>query len=156
MKKSDFRQQRPQKDVFPRRKQEEILNQTIEFVKSDLLPHPKINKLILFGSLARGDFGRYRQEYKGRLYSDIDILLLVENDFSVPDSWQLHFEGNRDLAGDLYQVYNYKKLDDRYLIQYMVCKEKSYSRKKNREIAERWGVPLKLENSQHAYKIIYS
>lgn len=155
MVKDDFRQQRPQKEIFSQQRQEKILRRAVEFVKRDLLPHPNSNKLILFGSLARGDFGRYREEYKERIYSDIDILLLVDNEFEVPDSWELQFGGDPELKSDLYRVYNYKKVDDKFLVQYMVCRQLSYQQEKNREVAEDWGIPLKLEDSEHAYKLIY-
>lgn len=151
----DYEQERPEKDIFSQPRQKAILKQVREFVKDDLLPNPKINKIILFGSLAEGKFGRYKQEYKGRIYSYIDILLLVDNDFEVPDSWELHFAGDPEFEGDLYQVYNQKKLESKYLMQYMVCREKSYRREENREVAEKWGVPLKLEESEHEHQVIY-
>ena len=151
----DYRKGRPEKEVFSIERQEEIKKEVVEFVNENLVPHPKINKIILFGSLAKGEFGKYKEEYKNRIYSDIDLLLLVENDYKVPGDWKIHFEGNPDLEGDLYKAYFGEKLENKFLVQYMVCRKKSYTNSENKEVAEKWGVPLKLESSEHEFEIIY-
>lgn len=152
---TDYKEERPEKEVFPSERQEEIKEEVKEFVNENLIPHLKINKIVLFGSLAKGEFGKYEEKYQDRIYSDVDLLLMVENDFKVPEDWEIHFEGRPELEGDLYKAYFGEKLEDKFLLQYMVCRKKSYTSPKNKEIAEGWGVPLKLEESKLDYEIIY-
>lgn len=153
---NDYKEKRPEKEVFPEEKQRKLKKKAKKYVKEELFPDSRINKIILFGSLAKEEFGKYKEKYKDRIYSDIDFLLLVENDFKVLEDWKIHFEGDSDFKGDLYKVYNNGKLNERYLIQYMVCRRKSYTESENREVAEKWGVPLKLEKSDNDYEVIYS
>lgn len=141
--------ERPGKTVLPKPEQREILKKAKSLVLKDLLPNPKINKILMFGSLVKRTFGKYEKPYKGRTYSDIDILLLVEDDFKVPEKWKLHFES------DLYNVYNICKLNGKILIQYMVCRKSSYQNEEHQKEAENWGVPLLLERSRHGYIVLY-
>ena len=55
-----------------------------EFAIGNLLPNPKINKIMLFGSLAKGTFGKYEKPFHGRKYSDVDVLLFVKDDYKIP------------------------------------------------------------------------
>jgi predicted nucleotidyltransferase len=141
--------ERPKKSILPEDEQKEILEKVKEFVLDDLLPNPKINKIILFGSLVKGTFGKYEKTYKNRIYSDIDILVMVEDDFEVQDEWKSHF------SCGLYDVYNVHELDGKIPIQYLVCTKKSYEKEENQEEAEKWGVPLLLNKSKHNYIILY-
>lgn len=145
----DYMKDRPKKNVFPKSEQREILKRAKEFVLGDLLPNPKINKIILFGSLIEGKFGEYGKPYKDRKYSDVDVLLFVEEDFEVPDDWGEHFHC------DMYDVYNARMMDGKILVQYMVCRKSSYQNKEYQKESEKWGVPLSLEKSKHRYIVIY-
>lgn len=141
--------ERPGKTILPKSEQSKILKKTKSFVLKDLLPNEKINKIILFGSMAKGTFGRYEKSYKNRTYSDIDILLLVEDDFKVPKKWKPHYQGK------LYNMYNIRRLHNRFLVQYMVCRKASYKNKKHQIEAEKWGVPLLLSKSKHKHTILH-
>ena len=145
----EYMKERPPKTILSKSEQKKIFEKVKKFVLKDLLPNPKINKIILFGSLIKETFGRYEKPFKGRIYSDVDVLLLVENSFEVPNTWKKHF------MGKIYQVYNRTKLDNEILIQYIVCKKEFYQNKKYQNIAEKWGVPLLLDKSKHKYVIIY-
>jgi len=145
----EYMKERPRKTIFSKSEQKKIFEKVKNFVLNDLLPNPKINKIIMFGSLVKGTFGKYEKPFKHRMYSDIDILLLVENNFRVPKKWKLH------ISCKLYKVFNITKLDRKILIQYMVCRKKSYTNKKHQKEAEKWGAPLLLAKSKHKYVVIY-
>jgi predicted nucleotidyltransferase len=144
----DYMKERPKRKPFSMELQRGIIKRVREFVLKDLLPNPDINRIILFGSLARGEFGRYEGPFQGRIYSDIDILLLVEDDFEPRRGWELHFEGR------MYNVYNTGKLDG-FLVQYMVCRRSVYEDPDCQREAEDWGVPLLLRKSRHRYIVLY-
>lgn len=144
----DYMKERPRKTILSKTEQNKILGQVKDFVLKDLLPDKKINRILLFGSLAKGTFGRYESAYKSRTYSDIDILLFVDDDFKVHKKWKSHFECR------LYNVYNIRKLENKILIQYMVCRKSSYQNKEHQKEADNWGVPL-LSESKHKYIVLY-
>ncbi len=141
--------ERPKKIVLSKSEQKKIFEKVKKFVLKDLLPNPKINKILMFGSLVKGTFGKYEKPFKKRIYSDVDILLFVEDDFKVPKHWKEHF------IGKIFQVYNRIKLDKKILIQYLVCKRSNYQNKKYQKIAENWGVPFLLKKSKHKYIVLY-
>ncbi|MBD3156004.1 MAG: hypothetical protein GF368_05115 [Candidatus Aenigmarchaeota archaeon] len=141
--------ERPKKTIFSKFRQEAILKKTKKFVLEDLLPNPKINKIILFGSLVEGNFGEYERPFKNRRYSDVDVLLIVEDDFEVPEEWGEHFHC------DIYDVYNSHMMDEEILVQYIVCRKNSYQNKEHQKESEKWGVPLSLEKSKHKNIIIH-
>ncbi len=145
----DYMKERPRKAILSKIEQNKILKQVRDFVLKDLLPDKRINKILLFGSLAKGAFGRYESAYKSRTYSDIDILLFVDDEFKIPKKWKSHFECK------LYDVYNVRKLKNKILIQYMVCRKRSYQNKGHQKEAEKWGVPLLLSKSRHKYIVLY-
>jgi len=141
--------ERPKKTIFSRSKQREMLKRAKDFVLSDLLPDPKINKIILFGSVVEGKFGEYEKPFKNRKYSDVDVLLFVEEDFEVPREWEKH------LHCDMYDVYNAHWMDGEILVQYMVCRESQYQNEEYQKESEKWGVPLSLGESRHENIILY-
>ena len=144
----DYMKERPKKTVFPESRQKKILEKAKKFVLVDLLPNPKINKIVLFGSLVEGKFGEYEKPFKDRKYSDVDVLLMVEENFEVPNQWGEHFHC------EMYDVYNAHMMDE-ILVQYMVCRKSQYQNEKYQEESEKWGVPLSLDESKHKNMVIY-
>lgn len=140
---------RPKRTALPKGEQEEILRNLIQYTENNLLPNSKINKIVLFGSLAEGTFGEYEKEWKHGLYSDIDIALFVEDGFEIQKTWHEHFKCK------MYTVYNILKLDGKHLIQYLVARKSAYTNPKFQKEAEKWGVPLLLEKSRHKHMVLY-
>jgi predicted nucleotidyltransferase len=103
-----YMEERPRKNFFSKSEKRKIFKKAKKFVLKDLLPNSKINRIIIFGSLVRGTFGKYEKPFKHRLYSDVDFLILVENDFKIPKKWKPYF------SCKLYDVFNRKKLDKKY------------------------------------------
>ena len=138
----------PPKIIFSKSKQNFILKQIKEWVFNNLPPDIFLYQKKIFGSMAKGLFGKYQTKFKGRLYSDIDILFVVDDDFIPPKNWKIQFE----CVKDVWVVYDVAvvpiKIDDEIIfveIQFIILK-KSYSQKtKTIEEAEKWGIPLKKD-----------
>jgi len=145
----EYMKGRPKKTILSKSEQKKIFEKAKKFVLNDLLSSPKINKILMFGSLAKGTFGKYEKPFKNRMYSDVDILIFVENDFKIPKKWKPYF------SCELYDVFYRIKLDKRILIQYMVSRKNVYQNKKHQKEAEKWGVPLLLTKSKHKYIILH-
>jgi|SRR3989338_5080090 len=148
-----YMKERPKKTIFSKNEQKKIFRKMKSFVLKDLLPNPKINKIIIFGSMAKGTLGKYEASHKSRkvsrFYSDIDILLMVEDNFEIHKKWKPHF------SCQSYDVFNIIKMDKKIPIQYMVCRKSKYGKKKHQKSAEIWGVPLLLNKSKHKYIVLY-
>ncbi len=130
--------ERPKKTIFPESKQKQLREKVQKYVLKMLLPDSAINKIILFGSLVKGNFGRYEKSFKGRDLSDIDVLLFVEESFEIPKNWKQQY------TLDLYDIYDAGDFEN-ILVQIMVCKKSSYTNKEHQQRAEPWGVPLLLK-----------
>ena len=140
-----------EKIILPINEQKKILEKSIQQVKSDLLPNPKINAIAVYGSIINGNFGMYKKRHSGRKYSDIDILILVSDDFTIPTEWKLKMRGETPT----HSVYNVELIEGKYLIQYIVVPRKIYSELNHQKMAEQNGVPLKLSKSKHKHLIIF-
>lgn len=132
--------ERPKKTVYSRKEQGMILAKAREFVLQDLLPDSDINKILIFGSLAKGTFGEYERSWRHGKFSDIDVLILADDNFRPPKEWKV-WTGH-----EKFKVYTHGRLDNKYLIQYMVWKEKQYSDETNKREVEKWGIPLKKKS----------
>ncbi len=144
-----YTKERPRKIIFSKTEQKKIFEKAKDFILKDLLPNKKISKVLMMGSLVKGTFGKYEKPFKNRIYSDIDVLLMVEDDFSIPKKWRFHF------SCKLYDVFDIDKFDKKISVQYIVCRKSSYQNKKNQKEAEKWGVPLLLRKSNHRYTVLY-
>ena len=80
-------EKRPRKTIFSKSEQRKIFEKAKNFVLNDLLPNSKINKILMFGSLVEGTFGKYEKPFKNRIFSDVDILIFVEDNFKIPSNW---------------------------------------------------------------------
>ena len=56
------------------------------------LPDTNIYLARMFGSLVKGTFGKYQGKWKGREFSDVDVLFVVKDGFNAPKSWKIHFK----------------------------------------------------------------
>ena len=88
---ADYMKDRPPKTVFPIEKQMLILGQMKRYIFDHLPPKTKFYRKRLFGSLAKGTFGKYTRKFKGREFSDVDVLFVVDDDFKPPRRSKVHF-----------------------------------------------------------------
>lgn len=151
---NDYMKERPRKDIFSAAQQKLILTQIKKFIYNNLPPNTKLYKIRLFGSLAKGTFGKYAGKWKGREFSDVDVLFVVDDDFKPPRKWRIHFKPKDGLM----RVYNVKTVpvateDETVLVdvQYVIL-PKTYARKPETiAMAEQWGIPLKRFFSKHRF-----
>ncbi len=154
MSETDYMKERPPKTIFPIEKQMMILDQIKEYVYDHLLQKTKIHRMRLFGSLAKGTFGKYDGTWKGRKYSDVDVLFVVDDNFIVPREWKIHFEpkGKEWIVYDIATV-PVTTIDETAFVevQYIVVPISSARKLETIALAEKWGIPLKRFLSKHKF-----
>src|SRR3989344_4784151 len=78
---------KPEKKYYE--KQEDILKKFIYFIRPFLKKYKKdIEKVYLWGSLAEGTFGLYKKKYSGQVGSDVDLVIFLKKDSSIPKEWK--------------------------------------------------------------------
>jgi len=151
---ADFMKGRPSKHIFSIKKQKLILNKIKKYISDNLPPNTKLYRKRLFGSLAKGTFGKYDGKYKGREFSDVDILFVVDDNFKPLKKWKVHF----NCVDKVWVVYDVAevpvKTEDEtvlVLVQYIIL-TKTYSEKPDTiDNAEQWGIPLKKSSSKNKF-----
>ena len=154
---NNFMNERPPKIIFSKSKQNFILKCIKKWVMNNLPQNTFLYEKKIFGSMAKGLFGKYQTKFKGRLFSDIDILFVVDDDFLPPSNWKIQFE----CVKDVWVVYDVAivpiKTDNEIIfveIQFIILK-KTYSQKiKTIEEAEKWGIPLKKDTNNKYISLI--
>jgi hypothetical protein len=150
----DYMKERPPKNIFPIEKQMLVLGQIKRFILSNLPENTKFYRKRLFGSLAKGTFGKYEGKWKGREFSDVDVLFVVDDDFEPNPKWKVHFEAERKV----WVVYDVKVVpvttDDEIVfvdVQYVILTKTFASEPETIVKVEKWGIPLKRILSKHRY-----
>lgn len=64
-----------------------IKSQIISQLSAYKKEQPKISRIIIWGSIAKDEFGIYEKPYEGRTCSDVDVILVVDKDFKIPGDW---------------------------------------------------------------------
>ena len=83
----------PEKTIYPKKKQKEILSKVKKIMKPFTRKKPVI-KILIFGSLVRGKLGKYPMKKYGSFYSDIDVDILVDKNIKIPSSFKLDYKTN--------------------------------------------------------------
>ena len=150
----DYTKDRPVKTIFKAKKQKTILKEVRKFIYNNLPKNTKLHKKRLFGSLAKGSFGKYEKKWKNREYSDVDVLFVVDDTFIPPSSWKVHFTAEEKV----WVVYNVAiikvKNNDEIIpidLQYIVLTKTFANEPTNIARAESWGIPLKKFFSKNKY-----
>lgn len=145
---------RPPKTIFSIEKQTMVQNQIKKWLRNNLPPNTEFYRKRIFGSLAKGTFGKYTSEYKERLYSDVDVLFVVDDNFKAPKKWKVQFE----YIKNVWIVYDRDiipiKMENEkipLLIQFIVIKKSFAAKFVALEDAEKWGIPLKRNTTKNKY-----
>jgi predicted nucleotidyltransferase len=77
----------PKKIIFPLKKQREILSQVKKILKP-ISKNKSVKRILIGGSFARMELGKYEREYHGKLYSDIDVFVVADGDIKIPSSFR--------------------------------------------------------------------
>lgn len=132
------------KTILPKKEQKEILSKVIRILKP-LSKNKHVETILIYGSLSRMELGRYDKEYHGRLYSDIDILVIADKKIKIKK-----FKENLNLPKEIKKVtkkvcYRYSsnfKIDNKYPVFVHVFNKKIH----NKKLAMKNGLPIKYPN----------
>jgi predicted nucleotidyltransferase len=151
----NYMEGRPPKNIFPIKKQMLILGQIKKFIRENLPPNTKFYRKRLFGSLAKGTFGKYNEKFKGRKYSDVDILFVVDDNFKPPKKWKVHFE----CVKKVWVVYDVAEVpietEDETVpveVQYIILTKTFANKLETIVSAEKWGIPLGRSSTKNKFK----
>lgn len=76
---------KPKKIIYE--DQQEVWREAEKFLQSIVKDKPAVKKAIVWASLAEGKFGLYEEEYQGMEGSDIDLVLIMDEEEIVPEEW---------------------------------------------------------------------
>ena len=147
--------ERPPKIVFPKDKQQKIFHEVVAYIKQHLPLDTTLYRARLFGSIAKGSFGKYQGKWKGREFSDVDVVFIVDDNFLAPKTWKVHFNKPKVKS---YVVYNIAVVpvicEDEVVnvdLQYMIIPKSLAKTPEVIAFAESWGVPLKRFFSKNPF-----
>jgi len=148
---------RPAKEVFPKSVQRMVLKEVRKYVKGNL-PKTKIYMARIFGSLAKGTFGRYKKKLskrgKKRRFSDVDVLFVVSDNYKAPRKWPIHFNPP-DNPGCVYRPKILKIRTSEGLVythvEYIVMPIGYYRKKGTISRFEKMGMPLRRRGSKNKF-----
>ncbi|MAG50557.1 hypothetical protein CL621_02870 [archaeon] len=78
--------QKPNKKIY--KNQGDVLKKFKKFIAPLFEKFKEIEKAILWGSLAREEFGLYEKEYNGHCGSDIDLIIFLRKNSKIPENWK--------------------------------------------------------------------
>ena len=146
-KSDDFMKSKPDRVIFSSQDRERVLFSVKQWFAQEKLP-TRLYKKRIFGSLAKKYFGEYVAPVNGKKFSDVDILLIVDDDFTPLPHWKIQF----DYIPDLWVVYDAEvilvDLGTRKIeveLQFIVIKKSFSEKKETITDAEEWGIPLSKE-----------
>lgn len=67
--------------------QEDVWKAARKFLLDLVKDKPAVKKAIVWASLAEGKFGLYEGQYRGVEGSDIDLVLIMDEKYPVPEGW---------------------------------------------------------------------
>lgn len=73
---------------IPYENQENIWENAKQFLTEIVSGKPAVQEALVWASLAEGKFGLYEQEHAGREGSDIDLVVILDENFKIPESWK--------------------------------------------------------------------
>lgn len=77
---------KPQKKLYE--DQKDAFERFRKFIVPYLKKIPEIKEASIWASLAEGKFGTYEKEFNGQIGSDVDLVLLLEDNSKIPASFK--------------------------------------------------------------------
>lgn len=68
--------------------QENIWENAKQFLIEIVSSKPAVQEALVWASLAEGKFGLYEHEHSGQEGSDIDLVVILDDNFKIPESWK--------------------------------------------------------------------
>lgn len=91
---------RPKKNLYP--DQTDVWNKAQKHLVELVNDKPCVQEAIVWASLAEGKFGLYEEPYGNREVSDIDLVVIIDEDFPLPKTWK--FTTVKKSCFDLYKL----------------------------------------------------
>ena len=149
-------EKRPRKSIFPLELQKSLRDEAISKIKSRLLPNDKIIKIILIGSSVKESFGEYEPPgFRGRLLSDFDFIIFVEDDYEIPEFLERESEGKPFPDDKLNLAYKIRNFVESYYGEVFFIRRKSMDDPKIQQLGEIAGIPM-TSTSKHKQTLVYS
>lgn len=128
----------------------------IEKIQKILLPDPGIHKILLIGSSVKGTFGEYSPPgFRGSLYSDLDFIVYVINDYRIPSFLTREPRGRPFAREDLNEAYRVNGfLEDKYGAEVFFVRQSSLGNSAICAEGEQAGVPM-TEETQNPFLTVY-
>jgi hypothetical protein len=68
--------------------QDKIWSEAREFLLALVANKPSVQEALVWASLAEGQFGLYEKEYRGQEGSDIDLVVIINENYPLPGDWK--------------------------------------------------------------------
>jgi hypothetical protein len=148
---------KPLKKVYSKENVDAIRNLAIKKIKKLFLPDEKIIKIILIGSSVKNNFGEYEPPgFRGSLYSDLDFIIFVEDDYEIP-GWLCREPTGKPFADDaLNLAYRNKNfIGGKYDVEVFFVRRSSMRIKDIQMEGERAGIPM-TSTSEHEHILVFA
>ena len=73
---------------IPYKDQGDVWKRAEIHLKNILLNSESVREAFVWASLAEGQFGLYKKEYKGKMGSDIDLVIVMSEPIDIPGDWK--------------------------------------------------------------------
>jgi len=153
----EYLKNRPHKKVISEKEIEYLRNLAIDKIKSKLLPDEKIVKIILIGSSIKNSFGQYDSPgFRGRLFSDFDFIVFIEDDYQIPKWLNKEPDGKPFSDDNINLAFRNKKfIDDKYDVEVFFLRQSSFNNLIIQKQGELAGIPM-TGNTKHKNLIVYT
>jgi len=94
--------EKSEKTLYP--DQEKVWDEAKNFLVEKVRGRPVVQEALVWASLAEGKFGLYEHEHRGQEGSDIDLVVITDEDYAVPEDWK--FTTVEKSCFDLYRNLN--------------------------------------------------
>jgi len=145
---------KPRKIILPVKKQKQIISRTIKKMKY-FFQEKSVERILIYGSLAKMKLGKYVKEYRGRLYSDIDVLIIANEKVKIPSYYRKPPKLPRKInkiTGKIFDRYfsNFK-IENKFEVHLHIFNPKIH----NSKLALKYGWPVNQKISNKKAFIIY-
>lgn len=135
------------KNLFSLQYQKRIFNK-LELFLHKMSKDKGLYKILITGSIVNNRLGKYVTylgEKYDRVYSDIDLVFIVEPKFKIKKSWKV-------LAKRPYwKVFRVGYISCKFPIEVLVIQRSVIRNKKATRVCENKGIPITLEKSKNRY-----
>ena len=135
------------KCIYSLKKQEQLLSKVVKMIEP-ITEDKSVMRILIYGSVARWELGKYDKPYHGRIYSDFDVLIISDGKIKIPSSFKEDLRLPEKIAKITKKVcyrYNSKNdLEGKFSIHIHVFDKKVHDKK----LALKKGLPVAWPNKK--------